>query len=258
LLLAVSSADRDLRVTARTWLLALAGALVYRPIHPRDHGYLMTPLELVDAVAWAIPIAWIVRAATRDRRIGFALLPGLIAIVLIVYESTPMRFPRNCSLHLSIDSLRAAATGGWPKVPTGAWLWYGSSRSNYSWDSYCHLLKYIRENTAPTTIVANALKNLPFPSANGAVGRRSPFRVESGIPWMWVVAEDLDQAFASELEQLGCDSIVLFSPDETEGHASLPLGRLTAVILDRYAPEARFGNIEVWRRKCPREEATRD
>jgi hypothetical protein len=257
-LLAFRSPDRDLKVTAHCWLLALAGALAYRPIHPRDHGYLATPLELVGAVAWAIPITWIVRTAAGERRIGIAALPGLLAILLIVYESAPMRFPGSCSLHVSVDSLRAAATGGWPILPPGAWLWYGSPRASYSWDSYCRLLKYIRETTAPTTIVANVLKNPPFPSTNGAVGRRSPFRVESGVPWMWVVAEDLDETFAGELERLGCDSIVVWSPDETEDQAGLPLRRLTAVILDRYAPEARFGTIEVWRRKSPKTESTRD
>ena len=250
LLLSVVSRDRDLKVMARTWLLALAGALVYRPIHPLDHGYLRTPLALVGAVAWAIPIAWVVRAATTARHTRSTLLPGVLGILLIVYESIPMQVPQNCDLRVSIDSIRAAATGGWPKLPPGAWTGYGPTRSKYNWDAYCRLLKYVREKTDTKTVVANILKNPPFPSVNGATGRRSPFRVESGVPWMWIVAEDLDESFARELEQLVCDSIVVWSPQEIHERPGLPLRQLTSVVMDRYAPEARFGRFEVWRRQC--------
>ena len=250
LLLSSASRDRNLKLMARTWLLALTGALIYRPIHPLDHGYLRTPLALVGAVAWAVPIAWIIRAATAEWRMRSMLLPAVLGILLIVYEAIPMQIPGNCSVRVTIDSIRAAATGGWPALPPGAWIWYSPRRSYYNWDAYCRLLKYIREKTGPKTIVANVLKNPPFPSANGATGRRSPFRVESGVPWMSVVAEDLDETFAGELERLGCDSIVVWSPAETDKHPLLPLERLTSVIVDRYEPEARFGIFEVWRRKC--------
>ena len=164
LLLLSMSRDRDLKVMARTWLLALLGVLVYRPIHPVDHGYLKTPLALVGAVSWAIPIAWIVRATTAQRRIGGpTLFAGVLAIVLIVYESIPTQFPGNCSLRTSIDSILAAPTGGRPEMPPGEWIWYRRERSYYSWDGYCRLLEYIREKTGPRTIVANVLKNPPLP-----------------------------------------------------------------------------------------------
>jgi hypothetical protein len=249
LLLAIRSTDKATKIMARTWLLALTGAVVYRPIHPQDHAYLRTPLALVGAVAWAIPIAWIVREVTGERRMRYALFPGVIGILLIVYESIPAIYPFNCSLGISIDSLRAAVRGGWPEVPPGAWSWYGHGRSSYSWDGYCRVLKYIREKTGPETIVANVLKEPPFPGVNGATGRRSPFRVESGVAWMWVVAEDLDEPFARALEQLGRDSIVVWSTAEIDAQPRLPLRQLTRVIMDRYEPEARFGRFEVWRRK---------
>jgi hypothetical protein len=248
-LLAVRAPDRNLKVSARTWLVAFAGALVYRPIHPLDHGYLKTPLALVVAVAWAIPIAWLIRATTGERRIGSTLLPGVLVIMLIVYESIPILVPRNCDLRVSVDSVRAAASGGWPEMPPGAWIWYSPQRGIYRWDAYCRVLNYIREKTGPQTIVANVLKHPPFPSVNGAAGRRSPFRVESGVAWMWVVAEDLDEPFARELEELGGDSIVVWSPEEIDSQPRLPLKRLTEVILNEYTPEARFDLIEVWRRK---------
>jgi len=47
---------------------------------------------------------------------------------------------------------------------------------------------------------------------------------------------------------LGRDSIVVWSTAENN-ERRLPLRQLTRVIMDRYAPEARFGTFEVWRRK---------
>jgi hypothetical protein len=241
-----------LKTTARVWLLALAGALMYRPIHPLDHAYLQTPLALVGALAWAVPLAWLIRAAGDGQGgpVRIAALPVLLAILVIVCESIPLQVPGNCNLRVSLDSVRAAMTGGWPATPPGAWVWFESFRSPYRWDPYCEMLKYVRETTTPSTIVANVLKRHPFPPANGVIGRRSPFRVESGVPWMEMVAEDLDAEFARDLERQGCDSVVILSPDEFDPGSQPGLRRLTQVVRDHYAPEARFGMFEVWRRRC--------
>ena len=118
-LISLRSSDRELKLLARTWLLALTGALVYRPIHPVDHAYLKTPLALVDAVAWAIPITWLVRAATAKRLFGSTLLPGVLGILLIVYEGIPWKFPGNCSARVSIDSIRARRSAAGPCCPRG-------------------------------------------------------------------------------------------------------------------------------------------
>jgi hypothetical protein len=177
------------------------------------------------------------------------MFPGLLSILMILYLSIPIQFPRSCSVRVSLSAIRAAATGGWPRMPPGAWIWFSPVRTFYGWDEYCHLLRYLREHTGPETIVANVLKNPPFPPANGAIGRRSPFRVESGVAWMWVVSEDLDEEFARDLEGLTSDSVVVWATEEIENQPRLPLRRLTKVIMDRYAPEARFGKFEVWRRR---------
>jgi len=247
--LAAGSRDRGMKTIAQTWLLALAAALVYRPIHPQDHAYLRTPLALVGAVAWAIPIAWIVRTVAGEPRIRFALFPSVVGILLIVYEAMPAIYPQNCSLRASVDSIRAAARGGWPDVPPGAWSGFHFDRSLYNWNDYCRVLEYLRTQTGPETIVANVLRCPPFPGVNGAAGRRSPFRVESGVAWMWVVAEDLDETFARQLERLGSRSIVVWAPRDSDAQVYLALERLSGVIRDRYAPEVRFGRFEVWRRK---------
>lgn len=253
--LSVRPIGGSLTATARTWLLAVAGALAYRPLHPVDHNYLRMPLALVGSTAWAVPIAWCVRASTAnlgDRRRSFV---GLSMIVLLLCEALPRWMPYNCSFRASFDSIRAATGSDWPDVPPGAWIWYGEDRhAFYSWDAYNRLLQYVREKTGPDTIVANVLKNPPFPPVNGPTGRRTPFHAETGIAWSWLVDQDLDEEFAADLERAGEDSIVVWSPEESTPNRRLELKRLTQVIRDEYGPEARFGRIEVWRRK-PRKPA---
>jgi hypothetical protein len=245
---------RALRVMARAWLIALLGALLYRPLSPVAHNYLKTPLELVRALAWSIPMIWIIREAAEKRRFGFGSFPAVLMLALIVYEGLPALFPHNCSVRASLDSIVAAVRRGWPKLPPGAQVWYSPRiQNNYAWGGYCHLLDYVRAKTGPETIVANVLRQPPFPSVNGPTGRRSPFHVESGIAWMYVVNQDLESQFVRELENSGCDSVVVWSPAEDQRYLRLPLARLTEVIRRHYRPEARFGKIEVWRRNCAAE-----
>ena len=239
---------------ARTWLLVVAGTLLYRPLHPVDHNYLTLPLALTSATAWAIPFAWCVRAATETPAGRRRPLLGLLAILLLLYETSPIAprwFPWNCGVEPSLAAIRAAVRGGPTPAPPGASIWYGPSKRQpfYTWDDYTQLLRYIRETTGPETIVANVLKNPPFPTVNGPTGRRSPFHAETGIAWVWLVREDMDETFARELEEAGADSIVVWAPREYTGQPRLRLERLGRVILDEYVPEARFGLIEVWRRK---------
>jgi len=240
----------DLRGMARTWLVAMLGALIYRPMHPMDHGYLKAPLILVGSTAWAIPIAGGLRFAAADSGRLHRAFPALCVFVLLLFKILPGRFPYNCSLGASVAAIRAAATSDWPPMPLGAWVWYDKTKQPfYTWDGYNALLRYLRESTGPDTVVANALNNPPFPCVNGPTGRRSPFRVETGVAWMWLVRQNLDEEFARDLERAGVDSVVVWSPDDIGNQRRIPLPRLTQAIRDEYEPEARFGKVEVWRRK---------
>ena len=248
LALAAGCPDRAMKMMARTWLVALAAGLVYRPIHPQDHAYLKTPLTLVEAVAWAIPIAWVIRVVTGSHRVRLAGLPAVVVILLIVYETMPEYYPRNCNVRASIDSVHAAVRGGWPEVPPGARSWYTTGRSLYRWDDYCRVLKYVRENTGPKTILANVLREPPFPAVNGPTGRRSPFRVESGVAWMEVVAEDLDETFARQLERLGLTRSSSGRPLKSRMHPACHYSD-SRPSSPNATPRVRFGRFEVWRRK---------
>src|SRR5262249_61311703 len=101
--------------------------------------------------------------------------------------------------------------------------------------------------TRPPTIVANALRRYPSPAVNGPTGRLSPFRVESGICWMWLVNEDLDAEFAESLLR-ATDSVVIWSPNERGVEGRMRLPRVVGVIRRFYQPEPRAGRVEVSRR----------
>src|SRR5207237_9048744 len=124
-----------------------------------------------------------------------------------------------------------------PSSPPGSRAWFDLSRGRwYAWEDYRRVLIHLRETTRPTTLVANVLKEPPFPAINGPTARLSPFRAESGICWMWLVDLDLDGEFAVELQH-ATDSVVVWSPAEHELLSQLRLPCLTAVIRRLYRPE---------------------
>jgi hypothetical protein len=226
-----------------TWLLALSGALLYRLFHPYQHFYLIYPVVLVSSVALALPLGWI---AARER---IAAPLRVAALLLVISEMIP-RLPNYCSLSDSLTALRALAQGQTlpPAPPPGSLTWFDPRRDpRYTWDDYRRTLLHIRHTTGPTTLVANVLKEAPYPALNGPTARLSPFRAESGICWMLHVDMDLDDEFANELEH-AVDSVVVWAPEELNERSRLSLPRLTEVIRQHYRFENRFGRIEVWRR----------
>lgn len=231
-----------LRASARTWGLALLGALAYAPLHPVPHAYLAHPREVVGSIALALPAAWL---ATAPR-----LAPPwrLLGLLLALHVAMP-QVPRFCDPAASLRSLGPLWRGEEPAIPPPGPVRFFRDVpwGRYAWADYLATLDHLRRTTTPRTEVANVLRHPPFPPLNGPTGRPSPFRVESGICWMWVVDEDLDARFASELER-SADSVVVWDPDSTDVLPRLLLPRLTSTILRLYRPSARFGRLEVWRR----------
>ena len=230
------------RTLARTWLLAVAAALLYRTVHPVQHRYLAHPLALIGSIALALPTARVVSMSWLARPLR------VLAVMLILFEAIP-HIPRFCAPRDSVRALGALARGVEPDEPPPGcrYLWFRPHACHYEWADYCRTLDYLRRATSPATEIANVLKQPPFPSLNGPVGRLSPFRAESGICWMWLIDLDLDIPFAEALERTP-DSVVVWSPAEIDTQPRLKLERVTSVIRRYYRPEARFGPIEVWRR----------
>jgi hypothetical protein len=245
LLLTLLGAVRQ-RHMARTWLLALAGALIYRPLHPVQHAYLGHALELTQTVALAVPIGWMLTMPWLDRPVR-ALL-----VVLLAYIVLPS-IPRFCSATDSIRAIRPLVRGEEPEIaPMGQPQFFHQDAplaDYYQWSDYRATLAYLRKSTTPNTFVGNLLKEPPYPPMNGPTGRPSPFRTESGMCWMVVVDMDMDADFARSLEQCS-DAVVVRDPRDHDPR--LALKRTTAVIERDFQLEARFGTIEVWRKKARR------
>lgn len=231
------------RRRAATWLAAVAGALLYRVPHPVQHAYLSHPLALTGAVALAMPIGWVVATS----RVA-STLRAIIVAMLVVEASSGI--PAFCNLDASIRAIGSIARGEtlpeWP--PPGGDAWFDPRRGRwYAWQDYRDVVAYLRRTTMPATMIANVLREPPFPAINGPVGRISPFRAESGICWMWLVHIDLEPEFVRALEHEP-DCVVVWSPGEHALPSQLPLDRLALVIRRDFRPEASFGRIEVWRR----------
>ena len=118
----------------------------------------------------------------------------------------------------------------------------------YYWEDYRNMLVYLREHVDEDIAVANCLKSVP--AITGAVDRRSALPAES-IAWLRFVRASNEEAFATRLEQTP-RSVVVWSPAEYGDASRFRIDALSPVIRREYEPEARFGTIEVWRRKKPR------
>ncbi len=243
LVLTLVACRAESRHRAATWALALTAAMFYSPFHPAQHFYLIFPVMLVGSVSLAIPIGWIMERAS--------IAPTLRVIaLLVVFSEMRPKVPRFCDPVASVAAIHSLASGDMLPAwrPPGSGNWYNSEYARaYDWKDYRRVLIHLRQTTGPATLVANVLKEPPFPAINGPVGRLCPFRAESGLCWMYLVDIDLEPEFVAELER-SADSVVVWSPTVPPTLHRLELDRLTDVILRHYQPEVRFGRIEVWRR----------
>ena len=137
----------------------------------------------------------------------------MTALLLLIHEMSP-GLPLYCDWSATLEALDSLAHGQTlpASSPPGSLAWFDLARGRWhTWDDYRRVLIYIRETTGPATLVANVLKEPPFPAINGPTARLSPFRAESGICWMWLIGLDLDAEFAASLEQ-ATDSVVVWAP----------------------------------------------
>ena len=147
----------------------------------------------------------------------------------------------------SLDALPTLFHGDIPiKAPPGCVRPFPPGKRR--WTGYRETLLFIRNETSPTTLVANVLNSYPYETINGPTGRLSPFLAESGICWMTQIDLDLDAEFAEALAG-SLDSVVVWTPSRFNENLRTPLRRVEAVIHQYYEPAAVFGIYEIWRRK---------
>jgi hypothetical protein len=233
---------------AKTWSWVWLGVLLYKPIHPMHHFYLLLPLFLVSSIAWAFVAYWLT-SLQRSARPVFVL-----AVALLVYEIMPV-LPAMCNFNESLRAVRPLLRGELPgEPPVACSRAFTRDRNHPSrWDEYREVLTFIRRETSPRTLVANVMNQFPYETINGPTGRLSPFLTESGICWMMMVDSDLDPEFARSLID-STDSVVVWDPRQIDVDERLHIEQVIAVIRRYYEPAARFGRYEVWRRRSEERE----
>ena len=120
-----------------------------------------------------------------------------------------------------------------------------NERIHYGWSDYQDLLVYLEQTTPLGTRVANLLYYTP--AILGKVPRSSVFPT----PALNFVRSDPSflPLYLKRLEEV-TDSIVVWSPEESRLNREI-YSSFRAIIEKYYEPQARFGPIEVWRRKQP-------
>jgi hypothetical protein len=231
--------DRRLATAAVVWLGALALSLLYEPISPRYHAYLRIPLHLM----FAVNVAVLTHLLVTTRRIPASF--KMLAFLLVLGVSCRIR-PEFCTIR---PSLKAAAAEVRGKLPDGAPPGYRRGLLNvaayYPWADYRAMLNYLQPAASKHTKIANALKG--DPAVVGLLGGFSAFPAEN-ISWLRMVNRNDEGRFAQALEHEP-DSVVVWSPGEAGPDPTFTIAQIESTIRRHYEPDARFGVIEVWRRK---------
>lgn len=227
------------RRAALTWGVALVTVSLYKPLSPIPHGYLDLPLYLVWAVNLAVLSQLVLSGPTLTPVLRLAFLLLLLAL------GTTVR-PTFCMVSATIRTLASLRHGTLPSgVPVGYWSGMAVTGAYYRWEDYQAVVDYLKRETGPDTRVANVLKG--DSALTGPCGRLPAFPAES-ITWLRMVNPTDEPRFARELADAR-DSVVVWVPGEPGPFPPQPLAFITPVIEQHYEPAAKFGVIEVWRRK---------
>jgi hypothetical protein len=235
---------RGERMERMAILAMFAGAIVYRPISPFQHAYLEHPIRL----AWSTAIVGLFGWAYSSRRVPPIARWLLVAVVLPI--GVP-KWPAAVDLWASWRALPALARGELSEeAPPGVRHYLGMDRRKfYNWPDYREAVLYLERETELATRVAVLIRDHPHPAFTGAVGRAPVFRGESGILWLYWGAGRTEADYVEDLRRVR-DSVVVWAPDEKIEDERLRLEILTAEIRRLYEPAARFGRIEIWRRRA--------
>src|SRR5262249_51882455 len=120
---------------------------------------------------------------------------------------------------------------------------------HYRSEDYRQLLAYLRDSIPPGTRVANFLRAHPYPTVNGPTAHLNTFPAAGGILYLAAVDPGMEKEYIEALEHT-LDSVVVWVPGESFVDRRLKLPRMVRAIRKWYRPQARFGNLEVWRHEA--------
>ncbi len=251
ILMVASGSGVGPRATIATWLIALAGAWLYKPISPVPWPYLTHPYVIVLSINVAILIHVLLEAGIARPSLR------LCVILLAMLAAGVVARPRYCGVGESRRAIDAIKRDVLPDEPPPGYIEPGTDPgvASYPWRDYRALLTYLRQETSPRTRIANVLRDCP--ALTGPAARLPVFPAQS-IAWLAVKPED-EVDFLAALEDAGEDTIVIWAPSEVDLDPGLRLAaavqHLAPAIRRHYEPMTKFGRIEVWRKKTAKDRA---
>jgi len=222
-------------------LAALVGVLFYAAISPIRNAYHAIPQVAVAALGVTCLVTQIVRFGGQQTRLTVAA----VALTFLFFGASakPLSFkalrPGTETYGLT-TALRVLRTG---EVPPSTPLGYFST---YPWTDHCALMDYLRRHTTSDTWVANLLVEHTS-AVTSEIPRLTPLPVDSNCLGMYripsLVARD-----TTALENSTDPCVVLWDPTSLTARSS-EFSQLIETVRRLFRFEARFGSIEVWRRK---------
>ena len=222
-------------------LAALLGVLFYSAISPIRNAYHAIPQVAVAALGVTYFVTQILRFGGQQSRLTVAALA--LTFLFFGASAKPLSFtalrPGKETYGL-LTALRVLRSGEMaPSTPLGYF-------SDYPWTDHRALMEYLRHHTTSDTRVANLLVEHTS-AVTSEIPRLTQLPVDSNCLGMYhipsLVARD-----TTALENSTSPCVVLWDPTSTMAR-SAEFAQLIANVRRLFEFEARFGSIEVWRRR---------
>ncbi len=227
------------------WVVMFVSMVFYKPLCPVMHAYTEIPLEMVAGLM--LGIFWGVFENCQGVSSRFKV--SLIGFWTWFFLPA---FPEMLSVSSSREALVSMVSSkGLEKSPPG-WAGHLKDRNKiprvYFWQDYQSALEFIREETSSDVRIVNFIRKQPFPTFNGPTGRLSLWPCGEGIQWLRWVHPELELEFANSL-QSQVPSIVIWNDREEMSKVEIKLPLIDNMIRREYEPFARFGQIDIWKRR---------
>jgi hypothetical protein len=232
------SSGHTIHREARIWLLAAAGVLMYKPMHPFPHDYLDHPRWIV----WSVMLGLI--AASVLHRPGLTGQVRLALAVVVLAVAVPTK-PDFCNPRAALAAMVDHDEGRSSSPPGYVHHMTAYQAQLYPWADYRDAIDHLGNDFGASTRVANLLSYQL--SAVGAAGRLPVFRNESGLLWKSQVGWE-DQVFLDQLASAD-DSVVIWSPQWEGPEPGLVSPAMAEAVRRWYEPGRSFGVIEIWNRR---------
>lgn len=222
--------------------LGLSG-LLYRAIHPVDHGYLRIPMQYLECLGLVIIPAWLVdRSEAIPGLIWLSLagLTGYIVTVNPVFYVEAGYWPKAVRYLVSGKDPGYSPPGARSAYPVTDWTYH------YDWVDWVAASDWLRLETSPETRILNLTSYQPFPPLCGTVDRLPLGRLESIVLMNWFRKYDFEPEMMEQLKNAPAGSLVVWDEYRMNPDNIFRLRNVISTIEKYYQPRVRFGEIEFW------------